>query len=161
MTFRSVELPGVGTKYELTTEKGDKIVIIFMSSGNIQIYVLEKGCETPAVAELNPGEARRLGSILTGAILEAEREAVEIAFSALSDLRISIHTYIIGKNVVGRSIGELGIRKKTGVTIVAVSRMGRNIINPPPSFIFEEGDVVVAIGEHEQLKAFESKILRM
>jgi TrkA domain protein len=159
MSIRSTELPGIGTKYELETEKGDKVAIVFMDPGRIQLYILEKESETPVAAELNAWEARRIGSILTGAIIEAEREAVEIAFSALSDLRISIHTYIIGKNLAGKSIGELAIRKMTGVTIIAVSRKGKNVINPPPSFSFEEGDVVVAIGEHDQLKTFESEVL--
>lgn len=157
MSIRSTELPGIGTKYELETEKGDKIAIVFMDS-SVQLYVLEKGGQCSA-AELNAWEARRLGSILTGAIIEAEEEAVEVAFSALSDLRISIHTYIVNKNLAGKSIGELAIRRRTGVTIIAVSRKGRNIINPPPSFSFEQGDVLVAIGEHDQLKTFEDEIL--
>jgi TrkA domain protein len=128
---------------------------------SIQLYVLEKESETPAVAELNAWETRRLGSILTGAIIEAEKEAVEVAFSALSDLRISIHTYIISKNLAGKSIRELAIRRRTGVTIIAVSRKSKNIINPSPSFSFEKGDVLVAIGERDQLKTFESEILEI
>jgi TrkA domain protein len=159
MSIKSIELPGIGTKYEIETEKGDKVAVVFMDTGGIQLYILEKGKEAPSAAELNSWEARRLGSILTGAVIEPEEEAVEIAFSALSDLRISIHTYIIGRKLEGKSIGELAIRRKTGVTIIAVAREGRNVVNPPPSFTFEEGDIVVAIGEHHQLKAFESEIL--
>jgi TrkA domain protein len=91
--------------------------------------------------------------------MESEKEGVEIAFSALSYLRISIHTYTIGKQFAGKSIGDLQIRTRTGVTIVAVSRGEKNIINPPPSLVFEEGDSVVAIGESDQLKRFEEQIL--
>jgi TrkA domain protein len=159
MGIKSVDLPGIGTKYELETERGDKIAVVFMNSGRIQLYILEKGSKIPSAAELNAWETRRLGSILSGAIIEPEEEAVEIAFSALSDLRISVHTYKVSRNVVGKSIGELAIRRKTGVTIIAVARKGRNVINPPPSFTFEEGDLVVAIGEHEQLKRFETEVL--
>ncbi len=159
MSDKSIELPGIGTKYEIETEKGDKVAVIFMDTGSIQLYILERGKETPSVVELNSREASRLGSILTGAIIEPEKEAVEVAFSALSDLRISVHTYIIGKNLKGKSIGELAIRRRTGVTIVAVARKGRNFVNPSPDFVFEEGDVVVAIGEIHQLEKFEREIL--
>ncbi len=159
MALRSTTLPGVGTKYELVTEHGDTIATFFLKNGNIQMYTLPRNSRTPCVAELTPSEARRIGAILTGAIMEADQESVEIAFSALSDLRISIHTYLIPKRLSGKGIEELQIRAKTGVTIIAVSRGDQNIVNPPPTFRFQEGDAVVAIGESEQLRLFQSRIL--
>jgi TrkA domain protein len=159
MGVRCIELPGIGTKYELETEKGDKVAIIFVGSRQFQLYILEKGRSSPSAADLTPGEARRLGSLLSGAIIEAEKEAVEIAFSTLSDLRIRVHTYVIRKHLAGRSIAELQVRTKTGATVVAVSRKGKNIINPLPSFTFEDGDIVVAIGDTDQLEEFEHQIL--
>jgi TrkA domain protein len=159
MALRSQNLPGIGTKYEFETDKGDTIAIFFMKSGNLQLYTLPKDCHTPYVAELSAMEAMRLGNILTGAIIEADQESVEISFSALSDLRISVHTYIIGKRMAGKNIEDLQIRAKTGATIIAVSRRERNIINPPPNFIFEAGDAVVVIGEADQLKKFEREIM--
>ena len=159
MGVRCIELPGIGTKYELETEKGDRVAIIFMGPRQFQLYVLEKGKAAPSAAELNGAEARRLGSLLSGAIIEAEKEAVEIAFSTLSDLRIRVHTYVLKKNLAGKSIAELQVRTKTGATVVAVSRAGKNIINPLPSFTFEDGDLVVAIGDTDQLEEFERRIL--
>jgi TrkA domain protein len=159
MALRSINLPGIGTKYELETEKKDIVAIFFLKNGNIQMYTLQHDCPTPSVAELTSAEARRLGTILAGAIMEADRESVEIAFSALSDLRISIHTYIIGKKMAGKSLEDLQIRARTGVTIIAVSRGDKNIVNPPPTFVFLEGDTLVAIGETDQLKTFEREIM--
>jgi TrkA domain protein len=159
MALRSINLPGIGTKYEMVTEKNDTIAIFFLKNGSIQMYTLPHDGQTPCVAELSTGEARRLGTIMTGAIMEADQESVEIAFSALSDLRISIHTYVIGKSMAGRDIEGLQIRAKTGVTIIAVSRSEKNTINPPPRFVFEEGDAVVAIGESDQLRQFEKEYM--
>lgn len=159
MTLRSVNLPGVGTKYEFTTDKGDTVAIFFTKTGTIQMYTLQKGCRTPSAAEMTAMEARRLGNILTGAIIEAESESVEIAFSALADLRITIHTYTITRKIAGKTIEDLQIRTKTGVTVIAVSRKETNIINPPPTFVFEAGDAVVVIGETDQLKKFERDVM--
>ncbi len=159
MTLRSVNLPGVGTKYEFTTDKGDTVALFFTKAGTIQMYTLQKGCRTPSAAEMTPIEARRLGNILTGAIIEAESESVEVAFSAIADLRITIHTYVIPKKAAGKTIEDLQIRTKTGVTVIAVSRGEKNIINPPPSFVFEAGDGVVVIGETDQLKTFERDVM--
>jgi TrkA domain protein len=159
MPLRSVNLPGVGTKYEFTTDKGDTVAIFFTKTGTIQMYTLQQGCRTPSAAEMTPMESRRLGNILTGAIIEAESESVEIAFSALADLRITIHTYLIPQPIAGKTIEDLQIRTKTGVTVIAVSRKDRNIINPTPSFVFETGDAVVVIGETDQLKRFEREVM--
>jgi len=108
---------------------------------------------------LTPDEARRLGSILIGAIFETKEEAVEVVFSTLSDLRITVHTYRIPKHLHGKTIEELKIRRVTGATIIAISKKDRNIINPPPSTKLEEGDIIVVIGEHDQIKRFEELIL--
>jgi len=159
MALRSLNLPGVGTKYEIETEKGDTIAIFFTKTGTIQMYTLQKGCNTPSAAVMTPVEARRLGNILTGAIIEADQESVEIAFSALADLRVTIHTFYIPESVTGKSIEDLQIRAKTGATIIAVCRQDTNIINPPPSFVFEDGDTALVIGESDQIKKFEREIM--
>ena len=159
MALRSQNLPGVGTKYEFKTDKGDTVAIFFTRTGTIQMYTLQKGCKTPSAAEMTPVEARRLGNILTGAIIEADQESVEVAFSALADLRVTIHTFYIPKAIIGKTIEDLQIRAKTGATVIAVSRHDHNIINPSPSFVFEDGDAVLVIGESDQIKKFESEIM--
>jgi TrkA domain protein len=159
MGFRSSTLPGIGTKYEISTDKGDTVAIFFMKNGNIQMYNLPKDAPAPCVAELSASEARRLGNILSGAIMEADRESVEIAFSALSDLRISVHAYMVPKTMTGQTIEGLSIRAKTGATIIAISRGAQNVINPAPNFVFEPGDAMVVIGESDQLKTFEREFM--
>ena len=159
MALRSLNLPGVGTKYEFVTDKGDTVAIFFTKTGSIQMYTLQQGCNTPSAAEMTPVEARRLGNILTGAIIEADSDSVEVAFSALADLRITLHTYIIPAAIAGKTIEDLQIRAKTGTTVIAVSRHNMNIINPPPSFVFETDDAALVIGETDQLKSFEREIM--
>jgi len=159
MALRSLNLPGVGTKYEFVTDKGDTVAIFFTKTGSIQMYTLQQGCNTPSAAEMTPVEARRLGNILTGAIIEADSDSVEVAFSALADLRITLHTYIIPAAIAGKTIEDLQIRAKTGTTVIAVSRHNMNIINPSPSFVFETGDAALVIGETDQLKSFEREIM--
>jgi TrkA domain protein len=159
MALRSLNLPGVGTKYEFVTDKGDTVAIFFTKTGRIQMYTLQQGCRTPSAAEMTAVEARRLGNILTGAIIEADQESVEIAFSALADLRVTIHTFFIPDGIAGKTIEDLQIRAKTGATVIAVCRHDRNVINPPPAFIFEKGDAVLIIGESDQIKMFEREIM--
>jgi TrkA domain protein len=157
--MRISELPEIGTKYEIESPNGDKVAVIFLTSGEIELYVLEADAEKPSAIRLTTEEARRVGSVLTGAMLTIEREDVEVSFSEISDLRINIHICQVTKDMVGKSIEDLAIRKRTGVTIIAISRKGRSIISPPPKMVFEEEDLMVVIGEREQIKTCEMEIL--
>ncbi len=52
---------------------------------------------------------------------------------------------------VGRSLGDLDLRSKTGATVAAVYRGGKTLGSPGADFRFEENDVIVVIGDHRQL----------
>ena len=54
---------------------------------------------------------------------------------------------------VGRSIRALDIRAKTGASVVGVVSAGETFRNPGPTWCFEPGDVVSAIGDPPQLAA--------
>jgi CPA2 family monovalent cation:H+ antiporter-2 len=52
---------------------------------------------------------------------------------------------------VGKTIGELRLRKKTGVTIIAISREGHTEINPGPETTIQAEDVLVLLGGTGQI----------
>jgi CPA2 family monovalent cation:H+ antiporter-2 len=54
----------------------------------------------------------------------------------------------------GRAIGELGVRSRTGASIVALVRGGEAITNPGPDLALEPGDTVSVVGTAEQRAAF-------
>lgn len=56
-----------------------------------------------------------------------------------------------GSPAVGRTIGELELRRRTGATVVAVVRDGLTDVNPGSEFRFEAGDIVVLLGAPEQI----------
>jgi CPA2 family monovalent cation:H+ antiporter-2 len=66
----------------------------------------------------------------------------------------STETLVLEKDspAAGRTIGELALRSKTGVTIIAVVRDGQTDINPGSEFRFEAGDIVVLLGNPEQIE---------
>jgi CPA2 family monovalent cation:H+ antiporter-2 len=55
-----------------------------------------------------------------------------------------------GANV---SIGTLALRSRTGATIVAIYREDRSIVGPGPEVVLEPGDVVLLLGNREQIAA--------
>lgn len=61
------ELPGVGTKYVLTTEERERMAVVAGPGGRRDVFLFGAGDETPAAAiRLRDREARILGAILGG-----------------------------------------------------------------------------------------------
>lgn len=58
---------------------------------------------------------------------------------------------ISGSHLIGRTILESGIRDNSGCLVIGIERGATSIKNPAPSTIFEEGDIVWIVGEHEKV----------
>jgi monovalent cation:H+ antiporter-2, CPA2 family len=64
----------------------------------------------------------------------------------LDGFKVRPDSFLIGKN-----IAQLQVRKKTGVTIIAVRRDSEVFTNPEPRFFFEAGDMVLFTGDQESM----------
>ena len=65
---------------------------------------------------------------------------------------MNIEQFIVveGSRLVGRSIRESGIRDKSQCLVIGIERGDTSLKNPPPSTVFEPGDIVWIVGEHEK-----------
>lgn len=71
------------------------------------------------------------------------------------DINMVIEELIIGSasKLCEQSITDSGLKKQTGVTIIAIKRTsGRVVANPTADEILHEGDVLIVIGVPEQLE---------
>lgn len=64
-------------------------------------------------------------------------------------------TFYVGEDsaALDKTIAELHLRARTGVTIIAVVREGKPATNPPASYTLRMGDVLVLVGSHAELDA--------
>ena len=53
--------------------------------------------------------------------------------------------------LIGLSIRESGIRDKAQCLVIGIERGETSIKNPPPSTVFEEGDIVWIVGERRKV----------
>ena len=53
---------------------------------------------------------------------------------------------------LGKSLGEVGIHRRTGSSIVAITRNGVTQSNPPMNLVLDVGDVLVLLGSREQIR---------
>ncbi len=71
MECKEIDLPGVGKKYAINTDDGERMTIIIHTTGHREIYLFDKGADFPkAAVRLDDEEARQVGAILSGAFFQ-------------------------------------------------------------------------------------------
>ena len=145
-------LPGVGSRYEFTTQAGDRLAIVARRDRRRDLVLYDDAdpdaCR--ATIELTGEESSVVVELLGGTKL-TER---------LSDLRHEVEGLAIewvtmpdAGGLTGRTIGDGTIRTATGASVVAVIRGGASIPGPGPDFRFSAGDIVLVIGSTAAVQA--------
>lgn len=58
---------------------------------------------------------------------------------------------VVGSSFAGKTLGEISLRHATGVSVVAVSRLGALHLNPDPGFRVYPGDRLALLGDADSL----------
>lgn len=147
------ELPGIGRRYELSGVEGDRAVVVIHHSGRRDLYLIPPGASDPrATVTLTDLQARTLGAILGGAYFTPA--VVEEMEAVIGDLLIDWVTVREESPGAGRSIADLEIRRRTRMTVAAISRDEETIIAPEPTEVLCAGDRLVVVGRREDLAGF-------
>jgi len=66
---------------------------------------------------------------------------------------VNMEQFVVGESssLIGRTIRESGIRDNAKCLVVGIERGGGSIKNPVPQTVFEEGDIVWIVGEHDKV----------
>jgi voltage-gated potassium channel len=126
------------------------------------IFVLARATEDKNEEKLTrAGATRVISPYLIGARRMAEVlkrptvvDFIDIAMMG-NQLGLMMEEAKIGQNsnLVGKTLIENQLRKDYGIIIVAIKKIAGNMIfNPSPSEKLESGDVIVVIGEKENMK---------
>lgn len=101
--------------------------------------------------------ARRMGmAILKPTVIEFLDLAVHCAEFDLSVEQYEIRDMSI---LVGKNLKEVGIRELTGATLLAVKRKADGVMSSVhPDYVFQKGDLVVALGSSESLNKLEAMV---
>lgn len=154
--IREVDLPGIGRKFELITRSGEKLVVVIHDDGKRELYTFPTpdAEEGTALASLDDAEARQVAGIIGG--LSYTPKALESIELALSDLVIEWYRVEPDSPLIGHTIGDLGIRRTTGASIIAIVGLDRHkTINPGPEAVLQAGATLIVVGERHMVKAFE------
>ncbi|WP_088035036.1 potassium channel family protein [Evansella clarkii] len=81
-----------------------------------------------------------------------------IDYIELSD-EYSIVELIASAKLEGRSLVELNIRARFGITILAVKKADDINISPMPEYEISRGDLLIVIGHNDDIKRFEAQVM--
>ncbi|MGH3088679.1 MAG: cation:proton antiporter regulatory subunit [Rubrobacteraceae bacterium] len=152
MEIRETDLPGIGKKFQADVSGGERIVIVIHDDGRREIYQFDEGDYDECVASITfeDAEARQIAGILGGmAYTPKAMEKVEMAFD---ELLIEWYRVESGSEAEGRTIGDLGVRRNFGTTIVAIIEDDKTqVVNPGPEAVIKAGATLVVAGERQQV----------
>ncbi|MBN2611632.1 MAG: cation:proton antiporter [Bacteroidales bacterium] len=86
-----------------------------------------------------------------GIFLEKETQADLKTLQDLPNIEIVVYKLDTGSPVIGKSLMVTQLRRKYGVTLIAVLRNGKLIENPEPDLIFMKEDNLYLMGKSEQI----------
>lgn len=139
----TTKLPGVGVRLDVADTDGRPLHVVRRRSGHVELHA------DGDVTELDPVTASTIGAFISGHFTMSP-EVAERLGDVLGGLVFDWFRLEPDDAAVGRSIEELAVRRRSGVTIVAILRGSIPIIAPDPSMRFEGGDdLVIACAEKD------------
>ncbi len=148
---RESDLIGIGKKYQIETEAGDHMVVVIHDDGRRELYRYDQEeSESKCVMTLSDEESRQVAGIIGG--LSYKPKALETIEVELDDLSIEWIKVSPDSPSIGKSIGELEVRKRTGASIIAAIKEGDSIINPGPDYVMNADTTMVVAGKRNHIK---------
>jgi K+:H+ antiporter subunit KhtT len=158
-TIRESDLPGIGRKFQIEAQSGDKLIVVVHDDGRRELYHFDPNDpdELLSMVTLNDTEARQVAGIIGG--LNYTPKALESMSITLEGLVIEWYKIEPGSAAIGQTIGQLQVRQTTGATVIAlIEKDGRKHINPGPDQALTEDLTLVIAGERPQVQAFKRLI---
>jgi TrkA domain protein len=153
VSINEEDLPGIGRRYEISAVGGMRVLLVVHHSGRRDLYVLHGSDEEPLCSvELTDDQARRIGAILSGAYFKPA--VVEQIEEVIGEFVVDWVTVAADSPVVGRSIRDLQVRRRTGMTIISIVRGAGSINSPDPDERLRAEDRLVVVGPRRHLAGF-------
>ncbi len=152
LNVKETTLPGVGKKYVMALRQGGNLALIVKPDGDRQMYHFREDDDRPCdVVKTDEEESQQLANLLGQPMLGApDLDKLELA---LGDIEIEWVTLPETSPMVGKTLGDVPLRSKTGASIIAIMRGEEAMPNPDINTVFEAGDTVLVIGTSEQCDA--------
>ena len=143
--IRETALPGVGVRHEFETASGERLGTITHRGTRRDLLIFDR--EDPdacaRVVRLSEEDADALAEMLGGTRVTEGQARVQ---QDVGGVTIGWLPITNAWSCSGCEVGDTNLRKRTGVTIVAVVRGGETLPVPDATFRLQPGDMAVVVG---------------
>lgn len=148
MEIFETPLPGIGVRYEFTSELGDHIGVVVRRDGkrDVALYDRQDRDACKGTMELGESDASKLAELLGGTNITARLESLR---HMVEGLAIEWVTMPDEGGLTDRAIGDGQIRTKTSASVVAVIRDEEGMPGPGPEFVLQARDTVLVMGSED------------
>jgi len=156
--IKETRLPGVGIRFDLPLQSGERVVVINHHSGRVEIMRCDKddpdACHE--VLRLAKDDAKALAEVLGQSRVTEEVTRMQLSLEGLTIDWVSVDAASACGNC---TLYDIEHRDEEAASIVAVLRDARMVVAPPSSFVVRPGDVAVVVGTPEGAEAL-GRLLR-
>jgi TrkA domain protein len=156
--LEETHLPGIGRRIDFVTEDGRRVGVVQHHAGRREVFVCPAGDpdRTDVAVKLSEEDAHSLVDAL--GVLSVTEEADDRTYQVEG---LFFEWLDVDENspVVGKSIGDLRIRTRTGASVVAIIRRPLPVPAPEPDAIIEAGDTLMVAGTAEGIEGAHSLLL--
>ena len=148
MEIFETPLPGIGVRYEFTSESGDHVGVVVRRDGkrDVALYDRQDPDSCKGTMELSAGDSSKLAELLGGTNITARLDSLK---HMVEGLAIEWITMPATGGLTGKTIGDGHIRTATSASVVAVIRNETGIPGPGPEFTLEARDTVLVMGSDD------------
>lgn len=143
-------LPGLGKRVTFHhLSDGNAIAVVLFEDGRKEIHI-NPDHPKPVVVKLEGDEARVVGQ----AIFSEWRPKTlidHISRTFQGGMALDQFSITDASPIAGHTIMDTRLRSESGALIIAVVKGGTTQYNPPPTVAIQPGDVIVLIGDEDQL----------
>lgn len=142
---QETSLPGIGVRYDVTTEAGERVGVLVHRTGrrDLLVYDRDDPDRCRATMALAPDEARTVAELLGPSQLVTQLGATQ---QELGGLVIDWLTVRPGSELAGATLRSAAVHTRTGVSVVAFLRGTTTLASPGADVAMEADDVLVAVG---------------
>jgi TrkA domain protein len=143
-------LPGIGVRKDFALDNGRRVGVVTHRDGMIDLIVSKAEDPDACLASLplTVEEAGTLANLLGAPQLVAQLNEEQDEVPGISTKQLPLKS---GSPYDGHTLGDVALRSRTGVSVVAVMRAGQVHPSPAPDFLFTGGDVLVVVGTSDGL----------
>ncbi|WP_370326651.1 cation:proton antiporter regulatory subunit [Euzebya sp.] len=150
--FHETRLPGVGVRHDFVTGDGRRVGVITHHNGrkDLLVYSDDDPDACSEVVSLDTDESVGLTELLGGSKVHATLQDLQ---QQVEGLTIDWLHVADAWWTAGRTITDTQLRRRTGVSIVALIHQGATLPSPEPDQPLAADDTLVVVGTPEGITA--------